>query len=452
MRKRIISILLTLCIVLGLMPSVAFAEDTRYGVWILGEEITSSRKISQKEGWEFDPDTYTLTLRNFQIGTIGTKISALFDRYSLFGLIYVDTSVKDLTIRLEGKESYLGDEAFPYENCTKYKEAYYGISATGTNLTITGNRGAILKIQTHENAIECKSLTIKDSVTVEAVSQGTCIYAGGDITIEGVGTIVNARTTDIIQGQAAMSTRGKLYVGESSRLITCSVAKSSSWERVGFYPNLPDTNCISSLYVAGVATVDGGIITAYFYKRKGSYINKYDYSIEDFGETKAFYCHRLDIDNGGEVDVFFERAAGKDPQNEYGFYTSDTADSWEDLWRGSIYFQGDGVMRVGMTNGKQEENAISMKNRMVVAGPHVKLSRTNYPPQIYSKYSDYVELTGKKHNSITLFMQQGGGSLNPWWSYYTDKTDATYIGGTLALKDIVASDLDLKPTASLMSY
>lgn len=451
MKRRILCFLLTLCVVLTLVPSVALAADERYGVWIEGEEITSSRKWS-KSGWEFDPNTYTLTLRNFQIGTIGTKISALFDKYSLFGLIYVDTSVDDLTIRLEGKESYLGDEVFPYENCNKNKEAYYGICATGTNLTITGNRGAILKIETHENAIECKSLTIKDSVTVEAVSQGTCIYAGGDITIEGLGTLVNARTTDIIKGQAAVSTRGKLYVGESSYLVTCSVAKSSSWERVGFYPNYPDTNCISSLYVAGVATVDGGIITAYFYKRKGSYINEYDYSIEDYGETKAFYCHRLDINNGGEVNVFFERAEGKDPQNEYGFDSSDTADSWEDLWRGSIYFQGDGVMRVGMTNGKREENAISMRNRLVLVGPHVKLSRTNCPPQVYSKYSDYVELTGKKHNSITLFMQQGGGRLNPWWSYYTDKSDATYIGGTLALKDIVASDLDLKLTAEPGSY
>ena len=51
---------------------------------------------------------------------------------------------------------------------------------------------------------------------MEAGSQGTCIYSGGDITIEGVDTIVNARTTDIIKGQATMSARGKLYVGEGA--------------------------------------------------------------------------------------------------------------------------------------------------------------------------------------------------------------------------------------------
>ena len=186
----------------------------------------------------------------------------------LFGLIYVDTGVHDLTIRLEGRRSYLGDEEFPNENCTKYKEAYYGIYAPSTNLTITGNRGAILKIYTHENAIECKNLTIKDSVTVEGVSQGTCIYACGDITIDGMGTIVNARTTDIIKGQAAVSTRGKLYVGESSRLITSSVAKSSSWERVVFFTTFPIPTISPPSMWRGVATVDGGLITAYFYKGK----------------------------------------------------------------------------------------------------------------------------------------------------------------------------------------
>ena len=150
--------------------------------------------------------------------------------------------------------------------------------------------------------------------------------------------------------------------------------------------------------------------------------------------------------------MFFERAEGKDPQNEYGFDSNDLADSWEDLWRGAIYFQGDGVMRVGMSNGKREENAISMRKRMVMAGPHVKLSRTNYPPQIYSKYSDYVELTGKKHNSITLFSEKRGGEDMPFWSYYTDRSDATYVYKTLELKDIVKSDLELKLTAEPGSY
>lgn len=119
------------------------------------------------------------------------------------------------------------------------------------------------------------------------------------------------------------------------------------------------------------------------------------------------------------------------------------------------YFQGDGVMRVGMANGKRVENAISIPdNRVAIAGPHVKMTRTAYvnPPQLYSEYSDFVELTGKKHNSITLFSEKRGGGDMPFWSYYTDKSDASYIDGTLALKDIVASDLELKLTAEPGTY
>lgn len=50
MKKRILSILLTFCMVMGLVPITVFAEDTRYGVWIMGEEITSSRKTSGRAG------------------------------------------------------------------------------------------------------------------------------------------------------------------------------------------------------------------------------------------------------------------------------------------------------------------------------------------------------------------------------------------------------------------
>ncbi len=36
MKKRILSILLTLCMVSCLVPTTVFAADTRYGVWIEG--------------------------------------------------------------------------------------------------------------------------------------------------------------------------------------------------------------------------------------------------------------------------------------------------------------------------------------------------------------------------------------------------------------------------------
>ena len=41
MKKRILSALLCLCMVMALMPTVAFAEPTSYNLWVGGVEVTS---------------------------------------------------------------------------------------------------------------------------------------------------------------------------------------------------------------------------------------------------------------------------------------------------------------------------------------------------------------------------------------------------------------------------
>ena len=41
MKKRILSALLCLCMVMALMPTVAFAEPTGYNLWVGGVEVTS---------------------------------------------------------------------------------------------------------------------------------------------------------------------------------------------------------------------------------------------------------------------------------------------------------------------------------------------------------------------------------------------------------------------------
>ena len=41
MKKRILSALLCLCMVMALMPTVAFAEPTSYNLWVGGVKVTS---------------------------------------------------------------------------------------------------------------------------------------------------------------------------------------------------------------------------------------------------------------------------------------------------------------------------------------------------------------------------------------------------------------------------
>ena len=67
MKKRILSALLCLCMVMALMPTVAFAETKSYNLWVGGVEVTSGNasKITG-EGITgkvtYDDSTKTLTL------------------------------------------------------------------------------------------------------------------------------------------------------------------------------------------------------------------------------------------------------------------------------------------------------------------------------------------------------------------------------------------------------
>ena len=71
MKKRILSIVLALCMVMAIMPQAVFAnsnEDSlpdgdlswEYDVGIGGTPVTRAQLAGP--GWVFDPDTYTLTL------------------------------------------------------------------------------------------------------------------------------------------------------------------------------------------------------------------------------------------------------------------------------------------------------------------------------------------------------------------------------------------------------
>ena len=51
MKKRLLSIILTLCMVMSITPLNAFAV-TEYGIWI-GEEQVTSDKTWSKQGWKF---------------------------------------------------------------------------------------------------------------------------------------------------------------------------------------------------------------------------------------------------------------------------------------------------------------------------------------------------------------------------------------------------------------
>lgn len=112
MKKRILSALLCLCMVMALMPTVAFAEPKSYNLWVGGVEVTSDNASNitgegiTKGTVTYDVSTKTLTLNNVNIGSVhsftngvGTDSAGIYVRFDFDGA---------LTIKLVGENTITG--------------------------------------------------------------------------------------------------------------------------------------------------------------------------------------------------------------------------------------------------------------------------------------------------------------------------------------------------------
>ena len=99
MKKKLFAILLSIVMVAGLLPTVAFAEEN-YNLYVNGEQFTSEKlSIACGEGTaSYDPNTKTLTLNNAAITNGGTS-----DENPKYGIRVVGDT--DLTIKLSGTNS-----------------------------------------------------------------------------------------------------------------------------------------------------------------------------------------------------------------------------------------------------------------------------------------------------------------------------------------------------------
>ncbi|MFQ9469199.1 MAG: hypothetical protein ACLRY7_04630 [Hominenteromicrobium sp.] len=99
MKKKLFAILLSIVMVAGLLPTVAFAEEN-YNLYVNGEQFTSEKlSIACGEGTaSYDPNTKTLTLDNATITNGGKS-----DESPKYGIRVVGDT--DLTIKLSGTNS-----------------------------------------------------------------------------------------------------------------------------------------------------------------------------------------------------------------------------------------------------------------------------------------------------------------------------------------------------------
>ena len=165
MKKRILSALLCLCMVMALMPTVAFAEPTSYNLWVGGVEVTSDNASNiTGEGITgtvtYDDSTKTLTLNNVNIDSVysfyngvGKDSAGIYVRFDFDG---------DLTIKLVGENTITGKLTDPEEI------SGYGFFST-TNLIFDGS-GSL-------------NISAADGKTGERNSWSVAIYANGSVNV-----------------------------------------------------------------------------------------------------------------------------------------------------------------------------------------------------------------------------------------------------------------------------
>ena len=133
MKKRILSVLITVVMLIGMLPTAVFAAETTYGIWVEGVEVTSDNQdnVLGKNGWRdgasvrYDPATSTLTLNYATLKAVNTVPQT----YGAYCAVYIgENAPADVTVVVKGTNSIVAESS---------DKSAYGIYCYSTkNLTI----------------------------------------------------------------------------------------------------------------------------------------------------------------------------------------------------------------------------------------------------------------------------------------------------------------------------
>ncbi len=152
MRKKILSIFLTIFMVMAFFPIKSQAA-TEYSLWVGGTKVTDDNKddILGDGTCSFDPESNTLTLNNANIT----------GAHSSSNIYVANPNISDLKISLKGTNSLSGQ--------------YKGVYSYYTNLTIDGSQGGTLEATGSLSVISVAyaSTTIKNVDNLYAKCSGS---------------------------------------------------------------------------------------------------------------------------------------------------------------------------------------------------------------------------------------------------------------------------------------
>ena len=261
MKKKLFAILLSIVMVAGLLPTVAFAEEN-YNLYVNGEQFTSEKlSIACGEGTaSYDPNTKTLTLNNAAITNGGTS-----DENPKYGIRVVGDT--DLTIKLSGTNSITLDNGggiFANGSSDNYNiigdgkltinvkwDALYtlngnisisegaelditsaeGCGITSYNKGILSIDGAKVAVSSYYTAASAKELEIKNNSEVALIAsadQFNAVYMGNE---NGAGKIeiINSKV-EATSYYPALLTEGNLTVNGGEVKCT-STADGAIWAK-----------------------------------------------------------------------------------------------------------------------------------------------------------------------------------------------------------------------------
>ena len=246
MKKKLFAILLSIVMVAGLLPTVAFAAEN-YDLYVNGEQFTSEKlSIACGEGTaSYDPNTKTLTLNNATITNGGKS-----DESPKYGIRVVGDT--DLTIKLSGTNSITLDNGG-------------GIFADGSsdNYNIIGNGKLTINVKWDALYTLNGNISISEGAELDITSAKGCgitSYNKGILSIDGAKVAVSSYYTAASARELEIKNNSEVvliasedrfnaaYMGDENGAGKIEIINSKV-EATSYYP---------ALFTEGNLTVNGG--------------------------------------------------------------------------------------------------------------------------------------------------------------------------------------------------
>ncbi len=423
MKKRFIFVIASIIIVMvatvTLFAVNVSAAATSYDLWVAGTRVTSE-KLSGS-GWKYEPDTNTLTLNGFISDTNDLARFMQYDadnKVYYYAFIYVkDTNKKamNLNIKLEGKESTIGDPYFsghPAESISGKDayDAFYGIYNPYGNVTITGS--AKLNVYTNRRGISASRLTVDGCTGRIMMGAYTNCIDVQNLVVKG-GSKINAYC-----GYGG----GLMYNAPIHAFKSINIYDTSE-----VYAEIERKNDTDDYGVCGISCDQ--TINVYGGKLTGMSVVQGKTPKTSAPACAGIQTKVLNVSGGGVVEALVKQGSNKN-------YIKSTGICYYYAGNGTINVKGSGIIRAGVEKSNPDGSQYLLPDTMNVedgvAGIYTAISKDGY--------EKYWEFTAYEREGIYL-SKVGNGE---YWSYYKNPMLAlNYYSDVLNLNNLIVNGSNL---------